>query len=207
MGDGSEVTFRAIATVVLMATLGTSAVFRYRARTAAGYIPRRDEGARFVALRVAVALPLFAGPLLFVVWPESIAWAQVRLPASARWSGVALGLASVAAAQWVFRSLGTNVGETVLTKEGQQLVTFGPYRWVRHPLYTTGLALFLSVGLMAASGFILVCTLLAGLGIGLLVIPSEEEELVRRFGDEYVQYREQSGRLVPRLGGRGERGG
>jgi protein-S-isoprenylcysteine O-methyltransferase Ste14 len=42
------------------------------------------------------------------------------------------------AALWVFSALGRNVSETVLTKGDHELVTAGPYRWIRHPLYTTG---------------------------------------------------------------------
>ena len=45
--------------------------------------------------------------------------------------------------------------ETVLTKADHVLVTTGPYRWMRHPLYAMGGALFVAVGLMSASWFIL----------------------------------------------------
>jgi hypothetical protein len=53
----------------------------------------------------------------------------------------------VPAAWWVFSSIGRNVTETVLTKADHTLVTTGPYRWLRHPLYATAAAL-LSVTLI-----------------------------------------------------------
>jgi protein-S-isoprenylcysteine O-methyltransferase Ste14 len=85
----------------------------------------------------------------------------------------------------------------VLTKPEQPLVTTGPYRWVRHPLYTVGLALFLSIGLMAANWLILLLTMVASIAIRLVVIPREEAQLIARFGDDYRHYRSGTGSMLP----------
>jgi protein-S-isoprenylcysteine O-methyltransferase Ste14 len=191
--------FRLIALVVLLGTLGTSAHFRYRARMTGGHIPRRAEGIRFAALRALVALPLFLGPLLYVANPNWMRWSSLELPAWLRWSGVVLGLLTIPGAQWVFRSIGRNVSETVLTKERHELVTAGPYRWIRHPLYAVGILLFVSIGLIAANWFILGLAALAALFIRFLVIPIEEHELSQKFGDHYGQYIARTGRLFPRV--------
>ena len=98
---------------------------------------------------------------------------------------------------WVLTTLGSNVSETVLTKERHELVTSGPYRWVRHPLYTTGIALFLGIGLMAANAFLLLWSFVALAGVLLVVIPREETALVERFGEEYRSYRARTGALLP----------
>ena len=89
--------------------------------------------------------------------------------------------------------------ETVLIKADHRLVTHGPYRWVRHPLYGTGLSLFLAVGLMAASWFILLLTVIVGVLVLAVVIPAEERNLVEAFGDDYREMRRRTGRLLPRL--------
>jgi protein-S-isoprenylcysteine O-methyltransferase Ste14 len=99
----------------------------------------------------------------------------------------------------VLRALGQNVSETVLTKEHHQLVTGGPYRWVRHPLYTSGLALFFALGLMAGSWFVLLATLIAFGLLRVLVIPREEQALLAKFGEGYWNYMQRTGRLVPRV--------
>ena len=113
--------------------------------------------------------------------------------------GVLLGLVAVPAALWVFTSIGRNVSETVLTKRDHALVTSGPYRWIRHPLYTTGAVLLLAIGLMAANWFILLFALLAIGSLRLAVIPLEERELVNKFGDEYRRYIARTGGLLPRV--------
>lgn len=100
---------------------------------------------------------------------------------------------------WVLSNLAENVSETVLTKQRHRLVTTGPYRWVRHPLYTVGIALFASIGLMAASWFILLWAAVASIAIRVVVIPREEAHLIGTFGDDYRRYRRRTGAMWPRL--------
>lgn len=192
-------TFRLLTLLVLLATIGTSAYFRYRARMSGGHIPRRAEGVPFAALRAVVALPLFLAPVLYIVNPDWMRWSSFALPMWLRWVGVGLGLLTIPAAQWVFRSIGRNVSETVLTKERHELVTVGPYRWIRHPLYAVGILLFVSIGFMAANWFILGLAALSGILIRFLVIPIEERELSLKFGERYRQYMTATGRLFPRF--------
>jgi protein-S-isoprenylcysteine O-methyltransferase Ste14 len=126
-------------------------------------------------------------------------WASFALPAWIRWIGFIAGLLTIAAVPWVLRSLGHNVSETVLTKREHQLVMSGPYHWVRHPLYTTGITLFVALGLMEASWFVLSMPAVAALLIQLLVIPAEERALVEKFGNRYRTYMRRTGRLLPRV--------
>lgn len=190
--------FRWLALATFLTTLGVSSWRRWRARRAGETIARSAEPPLLIAGRLLVALPLFGGIVAYLAHPAWMAWASLPLPAAARWIGVALGGATVPAAHWVLTTLGANVSETVLTKRGQQLVTTGPYRWVRHPLYTTGITLFLGLGLTAANWFILLWTAVALAAVRLVIVPREEAQLVLRFGDDYRRYRERTGALVPR---------
>ena len=192
--------FRWLILVVVVACISVSAAHRRRARRLGGVIERRREGAAFVALRALVALPLFLGVALAVVYPPAVAWGTIAMPAWLRWVGATLGVLTIPLCSWVFSTLGSSVSETVLTKADHRLVTHGPYRWVRHPLYSTGIALFLAVGLMAASWFILLLTAVVTTLVLVLVIPAEERNLIEAFGDDYREMRRRTGRLLPRLG-------
>jgi protein-S-isoprenylcysteine O-methyltransferase Ste14 len=86
----------------------------------------------------------------------------------------------------------------VLTKSDHELVTSGPYRWIRHPLYSSGIALFLAVGLIAANWFILLFVVIALIAIRAAVIPREERALLARFGAGYEQYIRRTGAMWPR---------
>ena len=191
--------FRWLALAVFVLTLGISARLRARARRQTGTIPRSQESGALIAGRLAVALPLFASVLVYLLNPGWMEWASLGLHPSLRWLGAALGVAVVPGVHWVLTNLGSNVSETVLTKEDHQLVTSGPYRWVRHPLYAVGICLFLSVGLMAANAFILAWTAVALIAVRLVVVPREESALIAKFGDAYRDYRGGTGALFPKL--------
>jgi protein-S-isoprenylcysteine O-methyltransferase Ste14 len=193
------VIFRWAALATLLGVVGTSAYFRYRARLEGPHVPRRAEGAPFMVGRAGVALPLFVGLLAYVLNPAWMDWSAVDLPVAWRWIGVVIGLLAIPFSQWVFRSLGRNVSETVLTKAQHDLVTEGPYRWIRHPLYLTGIATFLAIGLMAANWFILLFTAIAAGLVRAVVVPVEERHLCETFGERYATYQARTGRLLPRF--------
>jgi protein-S-isoprenylcysteine O-methyltransferase Ste14 len=193
--------FRWLMLAVLVSALGVSGYHRARARRQGETIARSSEGALFVTLRALVALTLFGPIILYVVRPRWMAWGSFDAPAGVRWAGVVLGVLVIPAVHWVLRTLGRNVSETVLTKQHHELVTTGPYRWIRHPLYTTGLTLFLALGLMAGSWFVLLASGIVLVLLRWFVIPREEQALLAKFGGRYRDYMAKTGRLVPRLRG------
>jgi protein-S-isoprenylcysteine O-methyltransferase Ste14 len=77
-------------------------------------------------------------------------------------------------------------------------VTIGPYRWVRHPLYTCGSSLFAAVGIIADNWFIVALGMLAFAAMAART-PKEEANLIAKFGDEYRTYMKRTGRFLPRL--------
>ena len=191
--------FRWMPLAVLVIAVTVSGYHRAKARRESETIPRRSEGGALVAARLLVALPLLFVILMYAVSPGRMGWASFSSPVWSRWLGVALGLAMIPAVHWVLRSLGRNVSETVLTKSQHELVTHGPYRWIRHPLYTVGLMLLASIGLMTASWLILLFVLVMAVLMRIIVIPREERNLLGRFGDEYRAYMTRTGRFLPRL--------
>jgi protein-S-isoprenylcysteine O-methyltransferase Ste14 len=87
----------------------------------------------------------------------------------------------------------------VASREDQQLVTSGPYRWIRHPIYTAYLMAYVSGGLAASN---LVITFIPAIFFGLMIfnrIPREEQLMRDQFGEDYVQLEERTGRLLPKF--------
>jgi protein-S-isoprenylcysteine O-methyltransferase Ste14 len=120
------------------------------------------------------------------------------LPEWVRWVGVGLALISLPLGYWVLVSLGNNISPTQGTRHGHQLVTHGPYRFVRHPLYSVGLLAYTALALMTAMWWVLV-GLLPGLVFILLRTPREEARLIETFGDAYRAYARRTGRFLPKL--------
>ena len=191
--------FRWFFIAIFVGTLSISGYFRRKARQSGEAIPRAREGKLALLSRLLLAAPLYLSIFAYMLNPAWMAWSAISLPTWLRWVGTAVGLAMLPLLYGVFSSIGNNISETFLTKEKHVLVTHGPYRWVRHPLYSAATISLVSLSMLAANWFMLAMACAAFLGIAVLVIPREEAELIRKFGDEYREYRERTGRFAPRL--------
>jgi protein-S-isoprenylcysteine O-methyltransferase Ste14 len=189
--------FRLFFGVILIGAFAISATFRRRARRSET-IARRREGGWMILMRLSLALPLFGLMAAYLLNPDWLAWSAISLPDEARWGGVVVGLAMLPVLYWVFSSIGRNVSETVLTKASHELVIAGPYRWVRHPLYSAATIAFLALGVVAANAVMLGLAAAMFVGIALLVVPKEEAHLVGKFGQAYESYRRSTGAFLPR---------
>lgn len=81
--------------------------------------------------------------------------------------------------------------------QNQKLVTWGPYRYLRHPSYLAYFLLFFGLFLMTFNVLTLPC-LIAIPGY-FKVAEKEEEMLIERFGEEYKEYQRKTGRFFPRI--------
>jgi protein-S-isoprenylcysteine O-methyltransferase Ste14 len=111
--------------------------------------------------------------------------------------GLALMAAGIAVRQWAIRTLGRFFTVDVRVHPDQQVVTSGPYRWVRHPAYTGMIVFLLGVGLALTNWASL--ALLATIPTAALVvrIHAEERALLDGLGEPYRRYAATHRRLVP----------
>lgn len=200
----NETIFRILAALILFTSVGISKYFRTKADKESGEtIPRKvDGGTMMTAIKIG-GLILWLSPLIYLLNPAWMIWSKIGLSESIRWAGFALGVLCVAGIYWLFSSIGNGISPTSATRKEHQLVTNGPYRWVRHPLYTVGTSLFIAFGMMADNWFI---ALLGVLTFILMAIrtPKEESNLIEKFGDKYREYMKHTGRFLPRVGGYSE---
>ena len=109
--------------------------------------------------------------------------------------GVILCAAGIAIAIWARVYLGRNWSGTPSIKEGHELVTSGPYRFVRHPIYTGMILAFLGSALVA--GIIWSVVFLFFTINFLYRIPVEERYMTQLFPDQYPEYKKKTRALVP----------
>ena len=195
---GDDQTFRIILALGMAAVLPFGIYHRVRSQATGETLDRRQEGLFILLTLRPIGLAAWVGLLTFVSNPEWMAWSSVPLPVSLRWAGVGIGLVAGSLLVWTFRTLGTNITDTVVTRRDHKLVTTGPYQFVRHPFYLAAALAYLANALATTNWFI---ALTGGLAMTLLVVrtTTEEEHLVRRFGDDYRRYVKQTGRFFPRL--------
>ena len=119
-------------------------------------------------------------------------------PGPARaWAGVALCALGVAVALWARIVLGRNWGIPMSRRREPELVTSGPYRLVRHPIYS-GILLAM-LGSALAAGTLWIVPLVLGAGYFLYSARQEEAFMEQRFPDRYPAYRQRTKRLIPFL--------
>jgi protein-S-isoprenylcysteine O-methyltransferase Ste14 len=80
--------------------------------------------------------------------------------------------------------------------ENHRLVTWGPYKYVRHPSYSA--YFFLIRGFFLAWLNLLTLPCFVAIPGYFLNVETEEKMLVERFGDEYKLYQQRTGKFVPR---------
>ena len=191
--------FRIVFGALFLLLFGLVTTYRVKAQSGRKIDYSKEGGAVFLALRLG-GLSIWLYCLLYVVYPRVLTWSFIELPSVVRWAGVGLVLLLIPFIVSAQRALGRNVSPTVITHEDHELVTDGPYRWIRNPLYTAGATLFTGLGLTSASAFLLVGGLVS-LVLVAIRLPTEEAELEKRFGQAYRDYVRRTGRFLPRLRG------
>jgi protein-S-isoprenylcysteine O-methyltransferase Ste14 len=195
----NENIFRILAALILFTGMGISSYYRRKADQDTGEkISRKADGrAMMTAIRLG-GLVLWLSPLVYLINPGWMAWSKIGLPEWVRWLGVGSGILCVALIYWLFSSIGSGITPTSVTRTEHKLVTSGPYRWVRHPLYTVGSSMFISFGFMADNWFIGALGILAFIAMAVRT-SKEEANLIEKFGNEYREYMKHTGRFLPKF--------
>jgi protein-S-isoprenylcysteine O-methyltransferase Ste14 len=145
-------------------------------------------------------------PLIVAFWLLSRPDAHFGLlgarfvPASplTEWTGVLLTAAGVALAFWARWHLGANWSGVVTLKEGHELIRTGPYRSIRHPIYT-GILLAL-LGTVVAAGEVRGLLAVALTWISFYWKARREESFLKQeFGERFGEHARQTGMFLPKI--------
>ncbi len=113
-----------------------------------------------------------------------------------RFVGVALFAVGFSAMNWSAASLGKQFSIQVTLQADHQLITGGPYQYIRHPRYLSIIIYNLGVALVFDSWLALLCDV--ALTLVLLWRIHDEEVLLRQeFGSQWETYAHKSWRLIP----------
>ncbi|HVT32998.1 MAG TPA: isoprenylcysteine carboxylmethyltransferase family protein [Rhodanobacteraceae bacterium] len=159
---------------------------------------KADARREHYALRLAHILPLVVAALLLwiPVFPGVLGKRFLPATPAVFWVGAALVAIGLGLAIRARRVLGRNWSGIVTVKEDHELVREGPYRWVRHPIYTGLLAAFAGSAIARGEwrGLVAVALVFAAFWFKLR---REERWMIETFGAAYLRYRAEVRALIP----------
>jgi protein-S-isoprenylcysteine O-methyltransferase Ste14 len=152
---------------------------------------RRSRGRR-----VALLIIVIGGVAIRTLRPGGLNGLTVGSPVL-RGIGAALVACGLGTAVWARVAMGRNWGMPMSEKEQPELVTSGPYRLIRHPIYSGILLATIGTALAVSLGWLLPAAVIAAyFGYSATV---EERILTEQFPDTYPGYRAQTKMLIPFL--------
>lgn len=183
--------------LVLGAAAVSAAFYRHRGRP---YAREKEQASaspssfRYVYRWIQVTT-IVAGVGAFV--SESSWWLDLHDNASLELIGAVLALLGLALFVWSKLTLGDNYSPCFDAFLPKDIVQRGPYRLIRHPIYTANIVLL--TGLFLASGTAWIAAALLALTLAYVKSARDEErELTQRFA-HYAEYVRRSGRFLPRF--------
>lgn len=155
------------------------------------------EGPWVYLARVLLFSSLVVALVVYTIGPQWMGLFLLPFPSWLRWAGAILGLLCLPLLVWVQHTLGRHWSTDLQMRERHLLVTAGPYRWVRHPMYSV-VFMFLSASCLVSANWLFLAGSAAAMAMLYRRITQEEEMMTERFGDQYLEYVRRTGRLWPR---------
>jgi protein-S-isoprenylcysteine O-methyltransferase Ste14 len=101
---------------------------------------------------------------------------------------------------WAHYHLGKNWNAIVhKVSKPSTLITSGPYKYIRHPIYSASFITIIGFGILSANYIIFLITFCLFLILYAIRIPKEEKALIKHFKKEYIIYMKNTGRLFPKI--------
>lgn len=162
----------------------------------------KSERRRYFLSRALLAIMWWTGIISYFVFPSWV-FLSIPLPDWLRLTATALASVSIPFIVWCFRTLGKNWAHALDPSSFRQrktvtLVTSGPYRYVRNPMYLGAFIFLLGQALVSANWLILLSSIIT-IFVFYMQIGNEEKMLLDRFGDEYREYMKKTPRIIPKI--------
>lgn len=150
----------------------------------------RNRLTQFAGFRVSIVIVV-----LFLVRLRVLRGHEAAVSPWLQGIGLALFVLGLALAVWARLYLGRNWGMPMTQKDEPELVRTGPYRTVRHPIYS-GIILAMVGTAVAVSVYFLIAALFLGAYFVYSAV-IEERNMTRLLPEEYPDYKRSTRMLIP----------
>lgn len=141
--------------------------------------------------------PLLVSAALLILAPWPPPDARLLAPTlHTAWTGIAITALGLIICIWARHTLGGNWGSAVSLKQGHELIQSGPYRYVRNPIYTGLILMFVGTGIVVNRRSAVLAVVLA-IAAYWIKLKQEEAVMQRQFPQAYAAYRQRVKALIP----------
>jgi protein-S-isoprenylcysteine O-methyltransferase Ste14 len=158
----------------------------------------RNEGKSTFILRVVFGLLFFAILLAYSIYPPFMNDLHIEYSLWLRWVGVVISI--IGSVFWIYSQivLGRYWSPQLQIQNKHKIITEGPYRYIRHPIYSAMMIWAVGIGLFTAN-IIFIVFVLSFFIFFLVRVPKEEVMMIETFGDEYMLYKQSTGKYFPKI--------
>lgn len=136
--------------------------------------------------------------MIYAFSPNWLSGFKISLAGWLRWLGVFLGVVCLILLAWVKHTLGKYWSYSLQLRQKHVLIEIGPYRFVRHPMYSAFMLFLFSLFLISSNWTFLILLIMV-YRLFYLRISKEEAMLLEYFGNQYRSYMQKTGRFLPRF--------
>lgn len=146
---------------------------------------------------VSLTLGMLILPLIWVMVPSNLY--DLNLPVWLRLLGVVLAIFSLLYFYKIHQCLGQNWSPTLEINPTHKLITKGPYKRIRHPMYLQILLWVIAQALIISNLWASFSGLISWIVLFLIRVPKEEQMLIAHFGQEYKEYMKETNAIIPKM--------
>lgn len=190
-----ESQFKMVLAILLLIDAGVRFYYQRGRKRFERATVRSEKREKLLYYLVSLGLvPIFI--YLFTSWIDTF---HLPFPAWVRWSGAVIILTGDLLFVWSHRALGRNWSPILEIRKGHTLVTSGPYKFIRHPMYAAIFIIGTGISLLSSNWMVALSYMLPVICMYLIRISDEEKMMIEKFGDQYRKYMRNTNRLIPKL--------
>ena len=149
-------------------------------------------------LLVLVSIGMMIVPIIWI-FSGLFEITNIDLPSCARITGIITAILSLWLFYAVHKTLGENWSPVLEIRKGHTLIKEGPYKRIRHPMYTQIWIWVIAQFLITSNWTVGLAGLVPWSILYFIRVPNEEKMMEDEFGEEYLEYKKQTGRVLPKF--------
>lgn len=195
MNSNSELVFRVAVGVVIATWMGARVYFQKKVGVSEKISSHHGRREKLSYMLVSASFL----PILLYIFTPLFSFTHMSTPDWLRWAGLICGLSGSGLFAWTHLALGKNWSGLLEIAKDHELVTGGPYQFVRHPMYSAFFLMGLGVLLLSSNWLVGGLNLVAVTYMYAVRVADEEAMMLGHFGHRYQIYMDHTGRVFPRL--------